>query len=241
MISLLKYTGVVFGMLFCLTMQAQDLGIDTYQLNSAANNLQGKMLGEVHVLSSDATYYFLYPDDWVTGSVTLMNGNVYENLQLRYHAFEDELIAYNENGRFLFLVEKELVESFSFEDADRTRKFIRLVKNNNQQTNMYLEELYKADISLLVNWYIYEQTVSPYVDRNGITRAINYVMHKDYYLYTEKNGLEKIRLKKRSLFLRFPEHKTEIRKIIRKNHMYINNEASMVKVLGLMQENGLLE
>ncbi|WP_319592357.1 hypothetical protein [uncultured Draconibacterium sp.] len=239
MSSLLKYSGVVLGMLFCFTLQAQDTGIDAFNLNSNSNNLQGKMLGEVHTLSSEANYFFLYPDDWVPGSVTFVDGNVHENMQLRYQAFEDELISYNENGRFLYLVEKELVKSFSFKDGLTTRKFVRLTQDNNQQTNMYLEELYKADLSLLVNWYIYEQTVSPYVDRNGITRAVDYQLHKDYYLYTEEDGLNKIRLNKRALYTQFPEQKKEIRKLLRKNNLFINGELSMVKALNLLQENNL--
>ncbi|QIA09301.1 hypothetical protein [Draconibacterium halophilum] len=241
MSSLLKYTGVVLGTLFSFVVHAQDLGIDIYNLNSESNNLQGKLLGEVHVLSSEDNSYFLYPDDWMPGSVSFVNGNVFENMQLRYQAFEDELISYNENGRFLYLVEKELVESFTFEDGNRTRKFIRLTKNNNQQTNMYLEELYKGDISLLVNWYIYEQSVSPFADRNGITRAVDYQLHKDYYLYTEQDGLNKIRLNKRALFSQFPEHKKEIRKLLRQNKLFVNSEASMAKALFLLTENNLAE
>lgn len=239
MSSLLKYSGVVLGMLFCFGLHAQDMGIDAYDLSSKSNNLQGKMLGEVHTLSSEANYYFLYPDDWVPGSVTFVNGDVHENLQLRYQAYEDELISYNDNGRFLYLVEKELVEGFSFEDGNRTRKFVRLTEDNNQESSMYLEELYKADLSLMVNWYIYEQTVSPYVDRNGITRAVDYQLHKDYYLLTKEQGLHKIRLKKRALFTQFPEHKKEIRKLLRKNNLFVNDELSMVKALNLLQENGI--
>lgn len=241
MSSLLKYTGVVLGTLFSFIVSAQDLGIATYNLISDSYNLQGKLLGEVYMLGSEANLYFLYPDDWVPGSVTLVNGNVHENLELRYQAFEDELISYNENGRFLYLVEKELVKSFTFEDGNRTRKFIRLTINNNQQTNMYLEELYKGDVSLMVNWYIYEQSVSPYVDRNGVTRAVDYQLNKDYYLYTEQDGLNKIRLNKRALFSQIPERKKEIRKLLRRNKLIVNSELSMVKALNMLKENNLTE
>ena len=239
--SLIKYTGVVLGMLFSFVVQAQDLGIDTYNLNSESNNLDGKMVGEVLTLSAEANYYFLYPDDWVSGSIKFVNGNVFENLRLRYQAFDDELISYNDNGRFLFLVEKELVESFTFQDGSQTHNFIRLTKNNNQQTNMYLEELYKGPVSLMVNWYIYEQSVSPYKDRNGITRAVDYQLHKDYYLYTDQEGLTKTRLKKRALLIRFSENKKEIRKLLRKNNLHVSDELSMVKALQLLTENNLTE
>jgi len=237
--SFIKYTGVVWGVLFTFIVQAQDMGINTYNLNSESNNLQGKMLGEVLRLNAEINSYFLYPDDWVPGSVKFVNGNVFENLRLRYQAFDDELISYNDNGRFLYQVEKELVESFSFQDGNKTHKFIRLTKNNNQQTNMYLEELYKGAVSLMVNWYIYEQSVSPYQDRNGITRAVDYQLNKDYYLYTKQDGLTKIRLNRAALLSRFPENKKQIRKLLRQNKLHINNDISMVKALKLLIENNL--
>ncbi|WP_163321945.1 hypothetical protein [Draconibacterium mangrovi] len=241
MSGLIKYTGVVLGVLFAFIAKAQDMGIDTYNLNSESNKLQGKMLGEVLTLNAEVNSYFLYPDDWVPGAVKFVNGNVFENLRLRYQAYSDELISYNDNGRFLYQVEKELVESFSFQDGNKTRKFVRLTKNNNQQTNMYLEELYKGAVSLMVNWYIFEQSVSPYKDRNGITRAVEYQLHKDYYLYTEHDGLTKIRLNRAALLSRFPENQKQIRKLLRQNGIHINNEFSMVNALRLLIENNLTE
>ena len=241
MSSLKKYTGVVLGVLFAFIVQAQNMGIETYHLNSKSNNLQGKMLGEVFTLNADINYFFLYPDDWVAGSVKFVNGNKFENIRLRYQAFDDELITYNNNGGFLYVVEKEMVDWFSFQDGSKTRKFVRLTKNNNQQTSMYLEELYNRELSLLVNWYIYEQSVSPYTDRNGIKRAVEYLMRKDYYLYTEKDGLTKIRLNRAALFSLFPENKKQIRKLLRKNRLHINSELSMIDALGLLSKNKLTE
>ncbi|WP_319501128.1 hypothetical protein [uncultured Draconibacterium sp.] len=241
MSSLKKYTGVFLGVLLAFIVQAQDMGIDTYNLNSESNSLQGKMLGEVLTLSAEVNSYFLYPSDWVPGSVKFVNGNVFENLQLRYQAYTDELISYNDNGRFLYLVEKELVESFSFQDGPKTRKFVRLTKNNNQQTNMYLEELYKGAVSLMVNWYIYEQSVSPYKDRNGVLRAVEYKLNKDYYLYTEQDGLTKIRLNRAALLSRFPENQKQIRKLLRQDKIRVNSELSMVNALRLLNENNITQ
>ncbi|WP_319482141.1 hypothetical protein [uncultured Draconibacterium sp.] len=241
MSGLIKYTGVVLGVLFAFIIQAQNMGINTYNLNSESNMLQGKMLGEVLTLTAEVNSYFLYPNDWVPGSVKFVNGNVFENLQLRYQAYNDELISYNDNGRFLYQVEKELVESFSFQDGNKTRKFVRLTRNNNQQTNMYLEELYKGAVSLMVNWYIYEQSVSPYKDRNGIMRAVEYKLHKDYYLYTEQDGLTKIRLNRAALLSRFPENQKQIRKLLRQNRLRVNDELSMVNALLLLNENNITQ
>ncbi|WP_303919954.1 hypothetical protein [Draconibacterium sediminis] len=241
MSSLIKYTGVILGVLLAFVVQAQEMGIDTYELNSESNNLQGKMLGEVITLDAEVNTYFLYPDDWVPGSLKFTNGNVFEDLRIRYQAFTDELITYNKNGRFLYQIEKELVESFTFQDGSQSRKFVRLTKNNNQQTNMYLEELYKGTVSLMVNWYIYEQSVSPYKDKNGITRAVEYHLRKDYYLYTEQDGLTKIRLSRAALLSRFPENQRQIRKLLRQNKLHVNNEFTMVNALRLLAENNLTE
>ena len=241
MSSLKKYTGVILFVLLCLEMQAQDTGIASFLLNSKSNNLHGKMIGHIYNLSSDANTFFLYPAEWVEGEITFTNGDTHKDLKLRYQAYDDELLAYNENGRFIFMVEKELVNNFSFVDGSKTRKFVRLNKSNNRQTNIYLEELYKGEVSLLVNWYIYEQSVSPYIDRNGIKRAIDYQMHKDYYFLKENNGLQKIKLNRKALFIQFPEHKKAIKRLLRKQNLIIRNEQAMAMALSLIKENGLME
>nr|WP_319999138.1 hypothetical protein [uncultured Draconibacterium sp.] len=241
MSSFIKYTGVVLGVLLAFIVEAQDVGIYTYSLNSESNKLQGKMLGKVLMFNAEVNSYFLYPNDWVSGSVKFVNGNIFENLQLRYQAYDDELISYNDNGRFLYQVEKELVERFSFQDGNKTHKFVRLTKNNNQETNMYLEELYNGAVNLMVDWYIYEQSVSPYNDRYGIRRAVEYQLRKDYYLYTEQDGLTKIRLNRAALFSRFPKNKKQIRKLLRQNKLRIDSELSMIHALQLLVENNLAQ
>ncbi|WP_347838500.1 hypothetical protein [uncultured Draconibacterium sp.] len=93
----------------------------------------------------------------------------------------------------------------------------------------------------LVNWYIYERTVSPYVDKNGLTRAVDYRLQKEYYWYSSQEGLQKIKLNRRALFLGFPENKKEIRKILRQRQLLVQNEQSMVLALSLLKENGIIE
>lgn len=236
-----KFTGVVVATLFTCVLQAQDNGILTFSIDSSSNSLQGKLLGEVYTVSPDANAYFLYPEDWVPGSVTLVNGQVIDGLSLRFETSENQLIAYNENGRFVYRIEKDLVKSFSFTDDKSTSNFVRITKNNNKQTNMYLQELYKGGMSLLVRWFIYERSVIPYVDRNGLNRATEYELNKDYYLYSEDTGLQKIKLKERAIYSSFPQHKKEIRKLFRQNNVDIKEEQSMVSAMSLLDGNGLLK
>ncbi|HYQ57949.1 MAG TPA: hypothetical protein VEP89_11460 [Draconibacterium sp.] len=236
-----KYTGVVFATFFTLIVQAQDEGIITYSLDSSSNRLQGKLLGEVYTMSHDANAYFLQPQDWMPGTVTLNNGQLFEALSLRFEASENQLIAYNENGRFLYRIEKDLVKGFSFTQHERTFNFIRITKNKNQQTNMYFQEVYKGSMSLLVKWFIYERSVIPYVDRNGLSRATEYELNKDYYLYSEDSGFQKIKLKNSAVYSSFPHYKKEIRKLFRQNNIDVKEEQSMVSALMLLDENGLLK
>lgn len=236
-----RYIGIICFVLLTWSGVAQNSGFYWNQLNDSSNRLQGKLMGKVYYISALANSNFLYPDEWKDGTVALSDGDIFENMKLRYHVFQDELIAYNENKSALYFVEKELVKSFTFETDGQTQKFLKLSRDKGNGKPQFFEELYTGSLSLVVFRYIYEHKVSPYMDKLGAMRDIEYRLKTEFYLYSENKPLQKI-LPKRSAFISaFPEHKKGIKKLFRKNNLFIQNQQSMIQVFRILDEAGLLQ
>lgn len=236
-----KYIGIVFYILLAWSGAAQNSGFYWNKLDDSSNRLQGKLMGQVYYITALANNNFLYPDEWMVGSVTLVDGDKFENLKLRYQVFTDELIAYNEKKNALYFVEKELVKSFTFETDDHTRNFVNMSKGKGDGKSQYFEELYSGSVNLVVFRYLYEQKVIPFRDQWGILRDIEYRLKMDYYMQSGDKPIQKILPKLSALKKTFPEHKKEIKKLFRKNDTYIHDLRTFVQAFRLLDEAGLLK
>lgn len=237
----IKYiVGILFVFVFWCA-KAQDLGFNHEKITSESNRLHAKIRGKVYHLTASANSHFLYPNDWVKGTVVLSNGDKYENIKIRLHAQSDELVAYNENHSILYLVEKEQVKSFTMEVDGTTKQMVKLNTKGENSSGQYFEQLYLGTQSLLSFRYIYEQKVGPYTDEMGIMRDVEYHLRINYYRYSAKDGLFKIALKKRALYSDFPEHKKEIKKIFRKNKLLLENEQDLIKAFQVLDEQGIFD
>ncbi len=241
----LKYlfTGIV--LLFSLSGIPQNQSA-WITLNSNSNRFEGKLSGETFYLSTVANGNFFLQNDWVTGSITLTDGDTFENIKLRYLAYGDEIVAYNENLRTLYIVEKKLVKEFTFKSTsdfgeNNEIKFINLNSLNLQGGKSYFEELYSGGARLLAYYNVEEYKVSPFTDRLGNTRDTEYKLVVKYYLFNDKNELYRILRNKKSFYRIYPNHKKEIRKLIRKNHISLVGQNSLLQAFTLLDKAGILQ
>ena len=243
MIQTLKYIFVAFIVL-CWFDGATQIMNSWQTYNQSSNRLEGKLQGEIYFLSSLANNNFFLQKDWVTGSITLTDGDVFENIKLRYMAFGDELVAYNDNVRTLFIVEKKTVKQFTFKTADIgsnvQRKFVNLDSLNLTGGKSYFEELYDGSAKLLAYHFVNELKVTPYTDNAGVMRDTEYKAAVNYFMLTHKNELFRIQRKKASFYKIFPEHKKEIRKLFRKNRIILIEQNSLIQAFSLLDDAGIL-
>lgn len=238
----IKYIIGILFMLIFLCSEAQDLGFNDGKITPESNRLQAKIMGKVFHLNASTNSNFLYPANWVNSTVVLSNGDIYENIKVRLHAKFDELIAFNENHSSLYLIEKEQVKSFSMEVDGTTKQMVKMNKpGENTTSDQYFEQLYSGTQSLLSFRYIYEKKVGPYTDEMGIMRDVEFSLRANYYRYTEKDGYHKINLRRRSLYASFPEHKKEIKKILRKFNLMLKTEQELIKAFTILDEQGILD
>lgn len=235
-----KYIFLIYSLIVGLSLHAQESGINWENIDASSNRLQGKLMGEVYYITNEANSHFLMPKTWVEGEITLVNDDVFTNIELSYNRKEDKLVAYNDNTRNLFIVEKQLIKAFLFTDNGNVRRFVKLATNTKLHPFRFFEELYMGQNQLLAYRYIAEIKVSSYVDKLGILRNVEYVDRTDYYLRSN-NGLEKIALKRKTFYNIFPENKKAIRAALRKNNLQIDGEKAMIKAFGLLESNNLLD
>jgi hypothetical protein len=241
-----KYMIILFILLLQWVASAQYSGLNNENLNHNSNRLQGKLTGQVYYLSLTSNANYFLQQDWVEGTITLKDGDVFEGLRMRYMAYGDELIAYNSNISALFIVDKNTVKQFTFKTLLSSgnfaeRKFINLDSLDVFLDRTYFEELYSGTVKLLVFYQIEETKISPYVDRSGKMSDTEFKLKTIYYLLTDSIGLTRIQLKNRSLFTLYPENKKEIRRLLRQNRIAIVDEHSAIQVFKLLDENGYLK
>lgn len=237
------YLVITFSILFCGTGLAQKTGFYWNNLSESSNRFQGKLKGEVYTITAIGNELFFLQKEWVNTSLTMIDGDVFENVRLRYMAYGDEIIAYNDNVSTMFKIEKETVKQFTYIDKNTNKeiKFVNFCSEEEEGSKCHFyEDLYSGNSSLFAFHYIEEVKVSPYNDKWGIMRDSEFKLNASYYLYNERMGLMKIQKNRRSLIKIFPENKVAIRKITRKNKVSMTDQKSLIQAFKLLDDEGLL-
>jgi hypothetical protein len=188
--------------------------------------------------------YFLQKD-WVNASIVLKDGEEFKNINVRYMSYNDEIVAYNENNRKLFILDKSMVRQFSYTDVMRPtglteRKFVNLDSLQAPQSKTFFEEIYSGTPKLLVFHSIREKKVKPFTDASGRLADTVFEPESKYYIYSVAKGFVKINLRNRWFINVFTENKKEIRKQLRKAGINVKNEPTAVQALELLENLGLI-
>jgi len=239
------YLLVLLITLFFFNAKSQETGFYLDGLDESSNRLQGKIRGDIFYLTPTSNQNFFLQRDWQQSKIVLTDGDVYENLKTRYNVYRDELVVYNDKIRSLYTVNKDIVSQFYFKefserDEAKEHKFVKLLFTGTFAGDRFFEELYSGNRSLLGFHNIREVKVSPYVDRLGTKRDIEYRLKVAYYIYSEKHGFVRLYKRKRSFYKALPDHKKEIRKIFRKNNISLLDESALIQAFKLIDEEGLL-
>lgn len=233
---------ILFFASLALFGNAQKSGFYWRNLNENSNRLQGKLRGEVYDLGMEANdFYFLQPD-WVTATLTMADGDVFEEVRLRYLAYGDEIVAYNTNISTMFTIEKEMVQKFTYPlgNGGQQAKFIKLCANGVWGGCHFYQELYAGQNTLLAFHHVDEVKTGIYNDKHGIRRDTEFRLYVDYFLYDKETGLQKMQQKRRWFIKTFPENKREIKRILRKNQISIIDQHSLTQAFKLLDEAGVL-
>lgn len=213
-----------FGVLWSAVC-GQNPGLHSPSLNEKSNNLMGKLTGEIYYFNSKANSNFFLQKDWTEGTITLKTGEVFEGIKMRYLAYGDELVVYNDNNRALVKTDKKKISEFALKNGESNKDgftvFVNLDSVNNIFTNDFFELIYRGKVMVLVSNIVVAKKVTPYNNSRGELTDTEYVLRRTGFMYLPGHGLEKIRFSNRSVAALFPEKKHEILKFLRQNNLRI--------------------
>ena len=222
----------------------QNQGLHSPYLNETSNSLMGKLTGEIYYITSQASSYFFLQNDWTEGSVSLKTGEVFEGIKMRYLAYGDELIVYNDNNRMLVKTDKQKVKEFALKtgqsDQGALTVFINLDSVANVFTNDFFEVVYRGSVMVLISNIIVAKKVVPYKNSRGELADTEYVLRRTGFILSPRNGLEKIRFSNNSVAALFPEKKHEIVKYLRKNNLRITKRNPSPAIFEMLDKEGYL-
>jgi len=195
------------------------------------------------------TRFILYPvysgtpyltEKFATGEIEFSDGTKMANIPLRYSLYRDEVIYFNDAIPAQIIIDKISLKGFVLTDESGFRRVFRQQYYNGfLPGNRYFEVLSDGDISLLAYRKVTLQLCPTYND-NGRLLNMSYQDEFSYYFYSKEKGFELIRLNKNSFLSKFDKTvQKSIKKILRKNNVRINNEASFVQAWNLIKENGI--
>lgn len=235
-----KIQWLILTLVWAVAIQAQDSVFNWEALGENSNRLEGKLTGLAYRIPPLANSAHFMQNRWVDGTILLEDGDLFENVRIRYLTFHDELVAYNPNLKQLFIVDKEKVKSFTFIYPEGTQTFTKLYFDAFVDAGYrYFDVKYQGSRWLVAFHYIYEEKTSVYRDAYGKLKDSRLKPKKTYFMYfPEEEQFRRVQEKRRWFVKLFPENKREVRRIFRRNNLRQFDEKGMIQAFSLLDENG---
>jgi hypothetical protein len=155
---------------------------------------------------------FLTTGEFLPGSLT-MNGRTFNNLDIRYDIYKDEILTPFDRGEILQL-NKEMVDSFSFSFKNITWRFARIPEEGTEKLKGYVQVIYSGKSALYVKHTkkIDRPAVENKPDRFVLSSRIYFVKDSSEYLISNK----------RDLFKALGKDNEQVKDFIKKNKSVIS-------------------
>lgn len=166
---------------------------------------------------------FFNTGEFLPGSLS-MNGRTFNNLDIRYDIYKDEILTPIDHGEILQL-NKEMVDSFSFTFQNRTYRFARIPDDGTDRLKGYVQVIYSGKSALYIKHIkkIDRPGVENKSDRFFQVSRIYFVKDSSEYPITSKNDL----------FKALGKDNEQLKGFIKKNKsaISVNNPESFIPVI----------
>ena len=173
-------------------------------------------------------------DKFVVGEIEFLDGTKIGNLGLRYSTYQDVLIYYNTVISAQIIIDKISLRGFSFTDEKgEQRVFHRQYYNGLLHEERFFEVLSNGKVSLLVYRKVDLETCDTSYNKFGIAFQPSFY----YYIYSAGKGYSPIKMNRSSLLSKFNKpNQKQVKKILRKNKLLIEDEHSFVVAWNLIKD-----
>ena len=173
----------------------------------------------------------LLHENWQKGSIKNNSGVLFQNIDLIYNAYKDELIYKNEKGS-AFIANKGTIAEFSFADQRQLFKLVKLKRDNGKELNSFCQVLYEGTKLLLV-----QQHTKNFYPAQRQQSAYNSNSNKDTYqdkkiLFLVKDGIAtEIPKRKKPILKLLADKEAKLKEFADKNNVDFEKEKDIVMLL----------
>jgi hypothetical protein len=187
-------------------------------------DVQGRPIMEISYTDIKGTPFLF--DDWVSGMVTLGNGETFKNVPLKYNVFDEKLYFKNpKNDELLEFVQP--VKSFKFNESIGAGVFSKgfpVIDKFNSET--FYNVLFDGKVKLLNKKYKTVLEVRPY---NSATTEKSFVDRNEYFM-VKGTEIKRIKNSKKDFLDIFSDKSTQIDAFIKKEKINFKNNDDLIKV-----------
>lgn len=209
--------------------------------NSFNPNWEGqKIKGVRHVAYPTYTGFPFLTDSWAPGKIEFTDGETLDSLFLRYSAYKDELLYYNQEVSSQIVIDKASIKGFSFTGKDgNTRTFRKQYYDGFMKGERFFEVLSEGETDLLVYRKMSLTTTSPYKDESNILKNLAYTASYQFYFWSPEKGFSFVRPNRNAFLSAFEEAgQKPVNKLLRKNRIRISDEESLLLAWKIVEHAG---
>lgn len=207
-------------------------------------NLWGQCCGAKQKMNQKITasafwlYYAKYEgvpffiNDWSNTSLTLISGETYDDLKVKYDLYKQNFVYYNNKINKLLVVDNQIIDEVVMHTEDgMPYRFINYRKNNSE--SKFYEVYYTDSISL---WCDHKKKIEKYNDISRSTTYLGAFYAIEKKLIKVNNTFTSLPKTKRALAGLFPTNKKQIIAFINKNSLTIKSKGDLISVFKKINE-----
>ena len=235
------YSFLTLSLLLSLNITAQEISGNDAQENLFKIGGLDATMGVIRKFDNryegvkGTPFYF---DSWTKGNIALVNGQRLEDLQLKYNAYEDELLMNKPKVGAVYL-QKEVIKSFSLIETKTNTEvtFVKHIHPKKETEFKFYRLIFDGSIVLLEVLKVVFEEADFHGGYSKGKRFDEFKKYPTYYYYTDSDPIpKKLKTSPSGVSKIFPNHNTEIKVYIVEQNLNCKNESDLKKVFEYYQQ-----
>jgi hypothetical protein len=201
----------------------------------AGNSTGIRLTGDKYQFSLTHNANYFYHTAWHEGTLTTRDRETQPVAGLRYDAFNDEVVVYNEHVKGLFVIDKYAVTGFSvMVPGAGLQTFRKMLVGATGTSERFLEVIYEGNVTLYRSNRIFRRKTALYRNKLGELDNQVFDLVQVYFIGENDQQVKRINPGRKSVLSLFPDQKKQVRRLLRSYQISdysLNGVPAIVKIL----------
>ncbi len=195
------------------------------------NRIKGEVYYQNHFRIQGTPFLF---NTWLKGDILTFQGEWKKDVMLKYDAYEDQVLYYNEKLSVPVVIDNDYIKAFLIytdgKSAAYTFRFMdhEALNNGNARQN-FLQVIEEGEIISL--YAEYRTVYVKYINPENRDRYYGKFVHKKGYLLKRQGHFIPVKLRIKSFIKYLPENKKEIRAFVRTHKLNLESHGDVLKLI----------